>query len=104
MVTSFSAYVVNGCRFHTVSNKESPPNGRTTNTRAFTLGVDGVEYYVRIEEIYKFTFEGRKPLNLIIFKCHWFDTGEVRQTPNLGLVEFQRSSIYSGDDVYIMAQ
>ena len=28
----------------------------------------------------------------------------MRRTPNLGLVEIQQSSVYSGDDVYVVAQ
>jgi hypothetical protein len=51
--------------------------------------LDGVEYYERIEEIYELTFYGCKPLNPVIFKCHWFDSEVTRQTPNLGLVEIQ---------------
>ena len=50
-------------------------------------GLDGVEYYGRIEEIYKLMFHGCKPLNPAIFKCYWFDPEVVRRTPNLGLVE-----------------
>ena len=49
-------------------------------------------------------FHGCKPLNPIIFKCHWFDPEVVMQTPNLGLVEIQQSSVLPGDDVYIVAQ
>ena len=79
-------------------------NRRTTNTRVFTPDVDGVEYYGRIEQIYELTFEGSKPLNPIILKWHWFDPGAVRRTPNPELVEIQRSSVYSGDDVYIVSQ
>ena len=67
-------------------------------------GLDGVEYYERNEEIYKLMFHGCKPLNLVIFKCHWFDPEVVRQTPNLGLVEIRQSSILPRDDIYIVAQ
>jgi hypothetical protein len=42
-------------------------------------------------------FYGCKPLNLIIFKCYWFDLQVVRWTPNLELVKIR-------DDVYIVAQ
>ena len=60
--------------------------------------------YGRIEEIYKLTFYGSKPLKPVIFKCHWFDPQAVRRTPNLGLVEIQQSSVYLEDDVYVVAQ
>ncbi|XP_062198852.1 uncharacterized protein LOC133901518 [Phragmites australis] len=72
-VRSFKAYDVNGYRFHTASHEQSRPNRRTTNTGVFTPGLDGAEYYRRIEEIYELNFDGSKPLNPVIFKCHWFD-------------------------------
>lgn len=103
-VRSFGAYDVNGYRFHTTSHEQSRPNRRTTNSGVFTPGCDGIEYYGRIEEIYELTFHGSKPMNPVIFKCHWFDPKTVRRAPNLGLVEIQQSSVYPGDDVYIMAQ
>ena len=49
-------------------------------------------------------FHGYKPLNPVIFKCHWFDPKVVRRTPNLGLVKIRQSFILPGDDVYIVAQ
>ena len=49
-------------------------------------------------------FHGRKPLNPVIFKCHWFDPKKIRRTPNLGLVKIRQSSVLPGDDVYIVAQ
>ena len=103
-VKSFTGYDVNGYRFHTTSHEQSRPNRRTTNTGVFTLGLDGVEYYGRIEEIYELIFHGCKPLNPVIFKCHWFDPSVVRRTPNLRLVEIRQSSVLPGDDVYIVAQ
>jgi hypothetical protein len=54
---------------------------------SFTPGLDKVEYYGRIEEIYELNFHGSKPLTPVIFKCHWFDPEVTRQThSNLGLV------------------
>jgi len=103
-VRSFKAYDVNGYRFHTASHEQSRPNRRTTNTGVFTPGLDGAEYYGRIEEIYELNFDGSKPLNPVIFKCHWFDPEVVRRTPNLGLVEIRQSTVLPGDDVYIVAQ
>ena len=51
-VRSFSGYDVNGYRFRTTSYEQSRPNRRTTSFGVFTPGVDEVEYYGRIEEIY----------------------------------------------------
>jgi hypothetical protein len=103
-VRSFTGYDINGYRFHTTRHEQSRPNRRTTNTGVLTPGLDRVEYYGRIEEIYELTFHGCKPLNPVIFKCHWFDLEVTRRTPNLGLVEIWKSSVLLGDDIYIVAQ
>jgi len=103
-VKSFGAYDVNGYRFHTIKHKQSWPNRRTTNTGVFTPGDDGLEYYGKIKEIYELMFHGSVPLKLVIFKCHWFDPRAMRWTPNIGLVEIQQSSVYPGDDIYVVAQ
>ena len=103
-VLSYSGYDVNGYRFHTKSHEQSRPNRRTTNSGVCTTTLDGVDYYGIIEEIYELTFHGCKPPKPVIFKCHWFDPNEVRRTPHLGLVEIRQSSVYPGDDVYIVAQ
>ena len=103
-VKSFTSYEVNGYRFRTSSYEQSQPNRKTTSTGVFTAGQDRVEYYGRLEEIYELSFHGCRPLNPVIFKCHWFDPEVVRQTPNLGPVKIQQSSVLPGDDVYIVAQ
>ena len=89
-VRSFTGYDVNGYRFHTASYEQSPPNQRTTSTGVFMPGQDGVEYYGIIEEIYELNFHGCKPLNPVIFKCHWFDPEVTRRTwDRLGVVKIQ---------------
>ena len=103
-VKSFGAYDVNVYRFHTTKHEHIRPNRRTTNTGVFTPGDDGLEYYGTLEKIYELSFHGSVPLKHVIFKCHWFDPQAVRRTPNIGLVEIQRSSVYPGDDVYVVAQ
>jgi hypothetical protein len=104
-VRSFSGYDVNGYRFRTTSYEQSRPNRKTTSSGVFTPGLDGVEYYGIIEEIYELKFYGSKSLNPVIFKCHWFDPEVTRRTySNLGLVEIRQDSVLPGDDVYIVAQ
>ena len=104
-VRSYSGYDVNGYRFCTSSYEASRPNRKTTNSGVFTPGLDEVEYYGRIEEIYELSFHGSKPLNPVIFKCHWFDPKVTRRTySNLGLVEIRQDSVLPEDDVYIVAQ
>ena len=47
---------------------------------------------------------GNVQLNLVVFKCHWFDpVGGQRNTKSIGLVEVRPSTTYSGSDVYIVA-
>jgi hypothetical protein len=103
-VMSYSVYDVNGHRFHTKTHDESHANRRTTNFGVCTKGEDNIKYYGIMEEIYELMFDGCKPLKPVVFKCHWFDPSRVRRTPNVGLVEIRPSSVYAGDDVYIVAQ
>jgi hypothetical protein len=104
-VKKYSRYDVNGYRFCTTNYDKSRPNRKTTCSRVFTLGLDNVDYFGRIEEIYELIFYGSKPLTPFIFKCHWFDPQVMRQThSNLGIVEIRQDSTLPGDDVYIMAQ
>jgi hypothetical protein len=95
---------MNGYHFHTASYKQSRPNQKTANNGVVTPGTDGLDYYGRIEEIYQLSLYGSKPLNPIIFKCHWFHPGVTRWTPKLGLVEIRLDSVYLEKDVCIMAQ
>ena len=88
-VMSFTGYDVNGYRFHTTRHEQSRPNRRTTNTGVFTPTLDRLDYYGRVEEIYELTFHSHKPLNPVLFKCHWFDPKKIRRAPNLGLVEIR---------------
>ena len=97
-VRSFISYDMNGYHFHTISHEQSWPNRRTTNIGVFTQGLDGVEYYGKIEEIYELMFHGCKPLNPVIFKCYWFDPKVVRWTSNLGQVEIRQPSVLPGGD------
>jgi hypothetical protein len=39
----------------------------------------------------------------MVFKYHWFDPNRLKQKPDIGWVEVERSSVYVGDDVYILA-
>jgi hypothetical protein len=101
----YSGYDVNGYRFRTTNYDKSRPNRKTTCSGVITPGLDDVDYFGRIEEMYELNFYGSKPLTLVIFKCHWFDPQVTRQThSNLGIVEIRQDSTLPGDDVYIVAQ
>jgi hypothetical protein len=104
-VKKYSGYDVNGYHFRTTNYNQSRPNRKTTCSRVFTPGLDDVDYFGRIEEIYELNFHGSKPLTPVIFKCQWFDPQVTRRThSNLGIVEIRQDSTLPGDDVYIMAQ
>jgi hypothetical protein len=84
-VKKYSGYDVNGYCFRTTNYDQSRPNRKTTCSGVFTPGLDYVDYFGRIEEIYELNFHGFKPLTPVIFKCHWFDPQVTRQTySNLG--------------------
>jgi hypothetical protein len=89
-VRKYSGYDVNEYRFRITSYNQSWPNRKIMCSRVFTLGLDEIEYYGRIKEIYELNFHGSKPLTPVIFKCHWFDPEVMRLTySNLGLVEIR---------------
>ena len=102
-VDSFRSYDVNGYRFQTHEYTTSRPNKKTINSGVVCQGDDGLHYYGRVEAIYELNYGFGKGLNPVVFKCHWFDPRRVRRDPEIGLVEVERSSVYEGEDVYILA-
>jgi hypothetical protein len=81
------------------------PMCKSSRSGVFTPGLDDVDYFGRIEEIYELNFYGSKPLTPVIFKYCWFDPQVTRRThSNLGIVEIRQDSTLLGDDVYIVAQ
>jgi hypothetical protein len=55
--------------FRTTNYDQSRPNRKTTCYGVFTPGLDEVDYFGRIEEIYELNFHRSKPLTPVIFKC-----------------------------------
>jgi hypothetical protein len=102
-VKSFDAYDVNGYRFHTHEYTTKRANRKTINSGVLCEGSDKLHYYGRVEAIYELNYNFGKGLNPVVFKCHWFDPHRVRRDPTIGLVEVERSSVYAGVDVYILA-
>jgi hypothetical protein len=66
-VKKYSGYDVNGYHFCTTNYDKSRPSRKTTCSGVFTLGLDDVDYFGRIEEIYELNFYGSKPLTTVIF-------------------------------------
>jgi len=104
-VNMYEKYDVNGYRFHTEGHQNSRPGAKTINTGVFTKGQDDFDYYGRLQNVYELTFNtGPVELNLVVFRCHWFDPRDgQRNTPSIGLVEVRPSSTYSGSDVFVVA-
>ena len=102
-VDSLNSYDVNGYRFQTHKHTTARPNKKTINSGVVCQGDDGLHYYGRVEGIYELDYGFDKGLNPVVFKCHWFDPRRVRRDPEIGLVEVERSSVYKGEDVYILA-
>ena len=104
-VIKYEKYAVNGFRFHTVTHQNGRANPKTVNTGVFTRGADDFDYYGRLESVYELTFNQTNiQLNLVVFKCHWFDPrGGQRTDKKIGLVEVMPSTTYSGADVFIVA-
>jgi hypothetical protein len=98
-VKKYSGYDVHGYRFRTINYDQSRPSRKTTCSGVFTPGLDDVDYFGRIEEIYELNFHGSKSLTPMIFKCHWFDPQVTRRRhSNLGIVKIRQDSTLSGDD------
>ena len=104
-VMTCKKYDVNGYRFHTEEHQNSRPDPKTINTGVYTPGQNSVDYYGRVQNIYKVKFrQGRETLSLPVFKCRWFDPREgVKHTPSIGLVEVKPSTVYAGADLFIAA-
>lgn len=104
-VNMYEKYDVNGYRFHTEGHQNSRPGAKTINTGVFTKGQDDFDYYGRLQNVYELTFNnGPVELNLVVFRCHWFDPHHGhKNTPSIGLVEVRPSTTYSGSDVFVVA-
>ena len=55
-VKKYSGYDVNGYRFCTTNYDKSRPNRKATCSGVFTPGLDDVDYFGLIEEIYELNF------------------------------------------------
>jgi hypothetical protein len=101
----YEKYDVNGFRFHTEAHQKGRANSKTVNSGVFTGGADGLDYYGRLENVYELTFNRMNiQLNLVVFKCHWFNPrGGQRSTKSIGLLEVRPSTTYRGADVFVVA-
>lgn len=107
-VKTYNTYDVNGFRFRTHSHEKERPNAATINSGLVTVGEgengETTEYYGYIKEIIEVSFDGIRPLSLVLFNCHWFHPKKNRYTPKYGLVEIEHESVLPGYEPFVVAQ
>lgn len=87
------------------ANPRQMPGRKTTNSGVSDIGEGGVEYFGRLKEVYEVHYYGENPLEVVVFKWHWFDPTKTRRThEHVGLVEIGQDRQLSGSGVYIVSQ
>src|ERR1041384_8304134 len=104
-ISTFRLLMGLGYRFRTIGKEQIIPDRTSTNSGVSAVGEGGIEYYGRVEAIYKLMFYGENPPNVVVFKCHWFLPSETRLThEHVCLVEIRQDRHFNVHDVYITAQ
>ncbi|KAM0837264.1 hypothetical protein ACQ4PT_061782 [Festuca glaucescens] len=108
-VKMFGVYDVNGYRFRSDKYEENKNDLASRNVGVCVTCYDGddnpIEYFGIIEDILKISWEGSMELELVLFKCRWFDptSNGIRCTPNLGLVEVKHCTRLTNFDPFVLA-
>ncbi|XP_068488493.1 uncharacterized protein [Phaseolus vulgaris] len=107
-VQSWSIYVINGYKFHTVLWSEGM---NSTNYGVYVRGTNGQsesDFYGILSNIIQLEYTGFPIMNVVLFQCEWFDN-----TPNIGtkvdknyeIVQVKESRRYNkAYDPFIFAQ
>ncbi|CAM8985951.1 unnamed protein product [Rhodiola kirilowii] len=100
-VACLATYKVNNYKFHIESHSE----GRNTvNIHVYVKGTEGTHYYGVIEEIIHMRCRSNHRLNVVLFKCRWYDPQFVKSYPSNGVVIVNTHRPYPHYDPYILAQ
>ncbi|CAM8878283.1 unnamed protein product [Rhodiola kirilowii] len=96
-----ATYKVNNYTFHIESHSE----GRNTvNSHVYMKGTEGTHYYGVIEEIIHMRCRSNHRINVVLFKCRWYDPQFVRSYSSNGVVIVNTHRPYPHYDPYILAQ
>ncbi|KAL9682082.1 hypothetical protein QQ045_013875 [Rhodiola kirilowii] len=100
-VACSATYKVNNYKFHIESHSE----GRNTvNSHVYVMGTEGTHYYGVIEEIIHMRCRSNHGINVVLFKCRWYNPQFVRSYPSNGIVIVNTHRPYTHYDPYILAQ
>jgi hypothetical protein len=108
-VKIYGVHDVNGYRFRSEKYEEKKIDLVSRNVGVCVTVYDGddnpVEYFGIIVDILNISWEGSMELELVLFKCRWFDptSNGVRRMLNLGLVEVKHSTRLTNFNPFVLA-
>ncbi|XP_057546544.1 uncharacterized protein LOC130825374 isoform X3 [Amaranthus tricolor] len=102
VVRRYTAYIVNGFRFHTNDRCE---NRDTQTSGIMVCGDDSSskEYYGVLRDIFQVHYPGGN--HVFVFKCNWFDIenyGRGYKVDEHGLISVNKNRCLKSDEVYVL--